>query len=171
MNCCRCGSGPHGTRPFTGVTLYLSDAAVDEAEALPSRHRGGRLRSTPPAESGCRVPYTRLPFQRQVALLRQLSTLSIPILMTAGHTDANVGVRLRDAIPVRRRGGVHIIPSTMTLDGSSALVDSTDALVSATPGRSTRGGPQALDLRIQDVPQPDGRLRRLWRDSGQDVGI
>jgi ADP-heptose:LPS heptosyltransferase len=130
--------------PFAGVTIHLSDAAVDEAECF-IRDTGidrsaPLLLLNPDAAS----PYTRLPFQRQVALLRQLSTLAIPILMSAGHSEANIGVRLKDALPVEQQRGIHIVPSTMPLDAWSALVDCTDVLVSADTGPLHLGAARKL---------------------------
>jgi hypothetical protein len=120
--------------PFTGVTLHLSDPAVDEAECF--IRDTGIDRSAPLLllNADAASPYTRLPFQSQVGLLRQLSTLSIPILMTGGHSEANVGVRLKDALPAEQQRGIHIIPPTMPLDAWSALVDCTDVLVSPDTG-------------------------------------
>ncbi|MCX6538349.1 MAG: glycosyltransferase family 9 protein [Acidobacteria bacterium] len=120
--------------PFTGVTLHLSDAAVDEAECfirdIGIARNSPVLFLNPDAAS----PYTRLPFERQVELLSQLSTLTIPILLAAGHSEANVGVRLKDALPVEQQRGIHVIPPTMPLDAWSALVDCSDAFVSADTG-------------------------------------
>ena len=79
-------------------------------------------------------PYTRVPFNEQVELLRQLSALAVPVLVAAGHTEANVGVRLRDALPAAQQRGLHIIPATMPLDAWSALIDRADAFVSADTG-------------------------------------
>jgi heptosyltransferase-2 len=120
--------------PFTGVTIQLSDAAVDEAERF---IRDANIPGDAPLlllNPDAASPYTRLPFEGQAALLRQLSALSIPILVGAGHTEANLGVRLKDAVPGAKRGGIHIVPSSMSLDGWSALIDFTDAFVSADTG-------------------------------------
>ena len=135
---------PRRKEPFTGVAIRLSDAAVDEAERFihGAGVAGGRplLLLNPDAAS----PYTRPPFEAQVELLSQLSALSVPMLVGIGHSDANIGVRLRDALPVDQQRGIHIVPSSMSLDGWSALIDFTDVFISADTGPLHLGAARKL---------------------------
>jgi len=122
------------SEPLTGVAIRLSDAAVDEAARF-IRDAGiatnaPRVLLNPDAAS----PYTRLPFEGHVELLSRLSALSVPILVAAGHTEANIGVRLKDALPAAQQRDIHVVPSTMSLDGWSALIDFADAFISADTG-------------------------------------
>jgi ADP-heptose:LPS heptosyltransferase len=125
---------PRRDVPFTGVPIHLSDAAVDQAEDF---LRDAGISGNAPLvmlNPDAASPYTRVPFDEQVELLRQLSALAVPVLVAAGHSEANVGVRLRDALPAAQQRGLHIIPATMPLDAWSALIDRADAFVSADTG-------------------------------------
>jgi ADP-heptose:LPS heptosyltransferase len=125
---------PRRTAAFGGVPLSLAENAVEEAEhflkinGLPD----GRpiLFFNPDTASR----FTRLPFSQQMELLSCLTDLSRPILVGAGHDEKNIGVRLKDSLPPQRRREIRIIPTTLSLEAYSALIDFASAFISGDTG-------------------------------------
>ena len=115
-----------------GVTVGLSDAAVEEAEKFVEGFAPGRrlvLMNTDTAS-----PYTRLPFQYQVDLTARLLRDGAAVLMGAGHNEPGLGERLLATVPVEFKGFAKVIPAQMSLDAFSALGDLCDLFVSGDTG-------------------------------------
>jgi ADP-heptose:LPS heptosyltransferase len=125
---------PRRAGAFTGVPLNLAEDAAEEAERFLKANDlfdgSPFLLYNPDAAS----PFSRLPFSQQVELLSRLTDLSRPILVGAGHSEKNIGVRLRDALPPERRREIRIIPPTLRLEAYSVLIDCASAFISGDTG-------------------------------------
>ncbi len=128
---------PARARRFPGIRVILSDAAIEGA-----RHLAAQARLAPGAPLAIynpdgASPFTRLPFDRQHALLRRIARdapAGTTILVGAGHTDEGVGQRLVDALPPSHRARVRVLPLRLPLDAFAALLDLADVFVSGDTG-------------------------------------
>jgi ADP-heptose:LPS heptosyltransferase len=119
---------------FKGVRVSFSDAAADRARQFAA---AAGLSPGVPAifyNPDGASPYTRLPFEKQADLLGRLTRREFPVLLGAGHTEANIGERLRQALPPAQRAQVKIIPPELPLDVYVALSDACDVFVSGDTG-------------------------------------
>jgi heptosyltransferase-2 len=119
---------------FPGLRLTIDDAAFDEARRFASEAnlRPGEplLMFNPDAAS----PYTRMPFDRQAALLGSLARMNQTILVGAGHTQAGIGQRLVSSLEPRLRSLTRIVPKTLSLSGYAALTDLCDVFITGDTG-------------------------------------
>jgi ADP-heptose:LPS heptosyltransferase len=119
---------------FAGVRVTLSDDAVKQARQVLS-HQSVPARTpvilfNPDASS----PFTCIPFRMQVSLLRQLAELPCFILIGAGHTFRNIGVRLIDTLGPASWHNLALVPASLSFDGYAALIDRADAFITADTG-------------------------------------
>ena len=122
------------TLPFNGIPVILSDQAVAEAQAL--------LQSVPRSAEQPIVflnpdtasPYTRIPFEQQLALLKGLAQLKYRILLGSAFTAKGIEQQLIDALKPSDREYVSIVPTSLSLDGYAALIDFTDVFISGDTG-------------------------------------
>jgi len=119
---------------FKGVRVSFSDAAADRARQFAA---AAGLSPGVPAifyNPDGASPYTRLPFDKQADLLGRLTRRKFPVLLGAGHTETNIGVRLKETLPLPQRAQVKIIPPELPLDVYVALADACDVFVSGDTG-------------------------------------
>ncbi|MBI1860706.1 MAG: glycosyltransferase family 9 protein [Deltaproteobacteria bacterium] len=119
-------------KPLVGLTVMLSDQALSESEKFVEGFDKGRkvVMFNPDTAS----PYTRMPFADQVALIRRFADRGVYLLVGEGHTDKGIGWRLMETLPVALRAGVKLIPSSVSLDTYSALIDKSDVFVTGDTG-------------------------------------
>lgn len=123
---------PKRKTPQRGVTVGLTDAAIDEAEKFVEGFAPGRrlvLFNTDTAS-----PYTRLPFAYQVDLTARLLEQGAALLMGAGHNEAGLGERILATVPEKYRPFAKLIPAPMPLDTFAALGDRCDLFLSGDTG-------------------------------------
>jgi len=120
--------------PVRGARIFLDDDAVDSADAfvdsVPSDRNAPWVLLNPDGAS----PYTRPPEAMLSLLLRRLLEGGACVLVGEGHTDAGVGVRLRDALPPAERGRTRLVPASLPAPAYAALLDRMDAFVSGDTG-------------------------------------
>lgn len=119
---------------FTGVSVALSDQAIEEAESF-LRNSDVRKDETiiflnPDAAS----IYTRVPCTHQVAILTGLTPLNVRILLGSGFTEKNIERRLLSALPFGQRAKITCLPTSLSLGGYAALCDIADVFISADTG-------------------------------------
>lgn len=119
---------------FKGVRLSFSDATADCARKFAAD--AGLLPGVPAIfyNPDGASPYTRPPFDIQADLLGRLTRRAFPVLLGAGHTEADIGERLRQALPPAQRAQVKIIPRELPLEVYVALIDACDVFVSGDTG-------------------------------------
>jgi ADP-heptose:LPS heptosyltransferase len=125
---------PIRQEPFKGVTLTLSDSAIEQARNfLKSNNlfKGDPLIFYNPDTSS---PFTRVPFELQVSLIKRLAQLPYRILLGAGHTAKNIGLSLLSPLSLPQRKKITIIPPSTPLDCYVALIDFSDLCITGDTG-------------------------------------
>ena len=125
---------PVRTEPFRGVRLTFADSAIDKALRFAA---DAGLSSDEPVvlfNPDGASPFSRMPFEKQAVLLDRLARMKALILLGEGHTEAGIGNRLKDSLPVLLRTKVRMIPADLTLEVYSALIDFCDVFVSGDTG-------------------------------------
>src|SRR5574342_488614 len=61
-------------------------------------------------------PFSRLPFQLQGSLIKQLAQLPVHLLLGAGHSEKGIEIKLLNLLPASERRKVVITPPSMPLD-------------------------------------------------------
>lgn len=125
---------PTRKQPFKGVSLVLSDRAIEEARFFlktKNLFKGEPLIFYNPDTSS---PFTRIPFELQVSLIKRLAQLPYRILLGAGHTAKNIELSLLSILPPSQRNKITIIPPSMPLDCYAALIDFADLFITGDTG-------------------------------------
>jgi len=119
---------------FKGVNLTLSDAAIKQAQTIlvsKDLPRGNPLiLYNPDAASR----FSRIPFELQGSIIKQLAQLPYVILLGAGHTAKNIELMLQNLLPPSQRSKVIIIPPSVPLDCYAALIDFSDVFITGDTG-------------------------------------
>jgi len=119
---------------FKGVGLAFPDLAVEGALDFVSKV--GLSASEPVIlfnpDGASR--FTRIPFEKQSALIARLSQLEATLLLGEGHTEAGIGERLKTSLPAALRSRVKIVPADLSLEIYSALLDFCDVFISGDTG-------------------------------------
>jgi ADP-heptose:LPS heptosyltransferase len=125
---------PQRERPFRGVNITVQDSALQRARDFLAYHEIRRdvpiVFYNPDASS----PFTRIPYEQQEALLHGIVATGAVMLVGAGYTFKDIGMRLVAGLPPAVRRQVVIVPSLMPLDALAALIDFCDMFVSADTG-------------------------------------
>lgn len=119
---------------FKGVGLAFSDSAVEGARRFASQ---AGLSANEPVillNPDAASPFTRVPFDKQSALLNCLVRLEARLLLGEGHTEAGIGERLKRSLPLPLRSKVNIVPPDLNLETYSALLDFCDLFISGDTG-------------------------------------
>lgn len=146
---------PARERPFLGVRTTHEEGAIGEARRFArdaGLTEGGPVVMHNPDSAS---PYTLVPFDDQVALVRALLEGTAPacrVAVGAGHTAAGIGERLLAALPEGLRTRTRLVPPTLPLPAYSALIDQADVFISGDTGplhlaaarRYPRSGPHAF---------------------------
>ncbi|MGC8594415.1 MAG: glycosyltransferase family 9 protein [Candidatus Kryptoniota bacterium] len=107
---------------FQGARKFLHSIGIDEEELL--------IMYNPDASTR----YTQIPFPLQIEILRELSKLSVPILLGAGHSDPNVEKRLLEFLCESERENFFVVPASIPLDVYSVLIDFSAVYISGDAG-------------------------------------
>lgn len=142
---------PVREQPFRGVRATHDDRAI--WEAMRFAHAAGLTEGGPVVmhNPDSASPFTLVPFDDQVALMRALLEGTAPacrLAVGAGHTVAGIGERLIAALPDALRDRTSLVPTNLPLPTYSALIDHADVFISGDTGplhlaaarRYARGG-------------------------------
>jgi hypothetical protein len=119
---------------FRGVSLSVSDSAIDEARRFVSE---AGLRTDLPLilfNPDAASIFTLMPFKQQAQLLERLVRLRAVILVGEGITETGLGERLKASLPSQLMSRVTIVPSELSLEAYAALIDLCDVFISADTG-------------------------------------
>ena len=121
------------TIPYKGASLILSDPAIEEAKAFLKEsgvNSSPILFFNPDTASA----YTRIPFDDQVDLLKRLCQLPGKILLGSAFTAKGIEKQLLEKLSSEEKAKITVVPTSLTLDGYSALIDFTDVFISGDTG-------------------------------------
>ncbi|MGE5344046.1 MAG: glycosyltransferase family 9 protein [Candidatus Omnitrophota bacterium] len=127
-------ASPVREESFQGIRLALADSAVEYAFRFLSEARVSFDRPVILYNPDTASPYTRMPFDKQVQLLRLLVRLPITLLLGTGHNDATIGERLKASLPASAHRKVILLPPGFPLESYAALTDFCDVFVSGDTG-------------------------------------
>jgi heptosyltransferase-2 len=125
---------PPPRKLFEGVNITISDRAIKQARNfLTSKSLLWQnpliLYNTDAASR-----FSRIPFQLQGSIIKQLAQLPALILLGAGHTERGIEIKLLNLLPASKRSKVVIIPPSMPLDSYAALIDFADVFITGDTG-------------------------------------
>jgi ADP-heptose:LPS heptosyltransferase len=119
---------------FSGVPVTLSDAAVDQSFRFAVECGLSPMEPVVFFNPDGAFRFTRIPFDKQAALLNRIVGMQTSVLLGEGHTDAGIGLRLKESLPLPARARVHIVPAALPLEAYAALIDHADVFVSGDTG-------------------------------------
>ncbi len=140
-----------GTR-FDGVRVYLSDEAVEEAGSYLISRGVSQEQPLVMLNPDASARFTRIPFDLQLDLLKNLADFECTILLGAGHVDRFIEHELMYALPPNKRRKVVVIPRSTKLDVYAALIDFSNVYISGDTG-----------------PLHLAAARKFLRDSGRSL--
>jgi hypothetical protein len=119
---------------LSGVRTTYSDSTIEQAlknaANLGIHHETRVVMINPDTAS----EFTLLPFEQQAELLHRISQMDAKILLGAGHTVKGLGQKLINSLPRSFQERIKIIPPELPLEVYSALIDSSDILVTGDTG-------------------------------------
>lgn len=125
------GRQPARSGPLKGVPLMLSDEAFAEAEAfLQGKQKGPLLFMNPDTASR----FTRVPFQKQVELLKLLARLPGKTLLGTAFVEKGIEEKLLGRLEPVERDKMIFVPPSLSLEGYAALIDFADVFISGDTG-------------------------------------
>jgi ADP-heptose:LPS heptosyltransferase len=125
---------PTRQEPFKGVTLTLSDTAIEHARNFLKNNnlfKGDPLIFYNPDTSS---PFTRVSLELQVSIIKKLAQLPYRIVLGAGHTAKYIELSLLKPLSFPQRHKITIIPPSMPLDSYAALIDFSDLFITGDTG-------------------------------------
>lgn len=125
---------PKRKGPLKGVPMTLSDRAVAEAQAFLKEQKvpaGAPLLFMNPDTAS---RFTRVPFDDQVELLKRLAQTPAHILLGTDFTTRDLEARLLEKLTPEERAKVTQVPTSLSLDGYTALIDFADVFISGDTG-------------------------------------
>jgi hypothetical protein len=127
-------SRPLRPEAFPGLPVRVGDAAVEDARrfvaeaGLPAGFPIVML--NPDAAS----PFTRVPDEILSGLLALIVRLDVVLLVGAGHTEAGIGERIVASLPSSLRSKARLVPTRLSLEAYTALIDLCDVFVTGDTG-------------------------------------
>ena len=127
-------TSPPNQKVYRGVPLTLADRAIGEAKAfltesgVPSNTR--LIFLNPDTAS----PYTHIPLEYQVELLRRLASMPGHILLGSGFTFKGIEKQLLEKLTPEEKAKVTVVPTSLAIDAYSALIDFMDVFISGDTG-------------------------------------
>lgn len=121
-------------RPFEGPDVFVPPEAVREARDFFAKHAVKGLGPVVFLDPDTASPYTRVPPTFQAELLEGLVKFPCFILLGEGHTEKGIGEKLLWTLPLWQRERVALVPSTLSLEAYTALIDWSDVFISGDTG-------------------------------------
>jgi ADP-heptose:LPS heptosyltransferase len=125
---------PPRTQLLAGVPITLADQAFEEARAfLREKNIDPNLPLLFMNPDTASV-FTRVPFEKQVELLKRLARMGPPVLLGTAFAMKGIEEKLIERLDAEEKAKVIFVPTSMTLDGYNALIDSADVFISGDTG-------------------------------------
>jgi ADP-heptose:LPS heptosyltransferase len=125
---------PRRKGPLKGVTMTLSDKAIEEARALLKESQVPTQEPVLFLNPDTASNFTRVPFDDQVDLLKRLVQMPGRILLGTAFVERGIEARLIERLEPNEREKVAIVPTSLSLDGYTALIDFSDVFISGDTG-------------------------------------
>jgi hypothetical protein len=125
---------PQRKEPLKGVTMTLSDKAIEEARSFLNENQ---IRIQEPIlfmNPDTASPFTRVPFDDQLDLLKRFAQMASQILLGTAFVAKGIEGQLMEKLEPEVRSKITVVPTSMSLDGYTALVDFADVFVSGDTG-------------------------------------
>lgn len=125
---------PDFGQSFKGAEVYLSEEALDEAKSFLIGHGISQDDAVVLFNPDASAKFTRMPFDFQLNLLRQLCDMKCFVLLGAGHVEKLIEHELVFSLSPEHRRKITIIPPSTDLDVYTALVDFSDVFITGDTG-------------------------------------
>ena len=125
---------PKRTEPLKGVPMTLSDKAIAEAQEFLKVNQVPTNQPILFINPDTASNYTRIPFDDQVVMLKRLAQIPGRILLGTDFTTKTLEQRLLEKLSPEERDKVVYVPTTLSLDGYTALIDFADVFISGDTG-------------------------------------
>jgi ADP-heptose:LPS heptosyltransferase len=122
------------TKPFKGVRLTLSDKAIEEAQNFLKDKKIPMDEPVYFLNPDTASDFTRVPFEKQVELLKLLAQLPGHILFGTAFTIRGLEEKVLAKLSRAEVDKITLVPTSVTLDGYSALIDFADVFISGDTG-------------------------------------
>lgn len=123
-------------RPYDvrGAQVFLGDEAVDEADGFLASVPGYRQQPLVLLNPDASSRFTRLPEAMLAALLERMVDGGAFVLVGEGHTEAGVGIRIRESLAPALQRRTLLVPAALSAPAFAALLDRMDVFVSGDTG-------------------------------------
>lgn len=125
---------PDFGRKFKGAGIYLSDDALEAAKSFLISHEISPEDPIVLFNPDASAKFTRMPFDFQLNLLKQLCGMRCSVLLGAGHVEKLIEHELMFSLSPEHRRKVTIVPPSTDLDVYAALIDFADVFISGDTG-------------------------------------
>ncbi len=119
---------------YKGAAIMLSNEAATEAKSFLEENKVPRNSPLFFLNPDAASPYNRIPFENQVELLKGLLAMKGHVILGSGFTAREIEKQLLERLGDVEKTGVTVVPTSMSLDGYAALIDSADLFISADTG-------------------------------------
>jgi len=119
---------------FKGAKIFISEMAVLEAKEFLIKHNLNSNKPLIMLNPDASAVYTRIPFDFQINLLKELSYLQYDILIGAGHVEKNIEKRIIERLSLDSEQKIVLIPPSLELDTYAALIDFADVFITGDTG-------------------------------------
>jgi len=121
-------------KAFRGVEVYLSDNAFKEANTFLKANGISEDKPIVFLNPDTASIFTRIPFEKQLELLRRLAQMPVQILVGSAYTFKGTEKQLVEGLGAEERSKVTIVPTTLSLDAYNALIDLVDVFITGDTG-------------------------------------
>ena len=125
---------PKRTAPFPGVPLTLSDQSITQAQDFLKSIGAPQGKPILFLNPDTASPYTRIPFDYQLEILKRFVATGGLVLLGAAFTAKDIEKKLLEALSAEERAKVFIVPTHMPIDAYCSLIDFTDVFLSGDTG-------------------------------------
>jgi hypothetical protein len=119
---------------FKGVPLTLSDKAVQEARDFLAASKVPTDRPLVFFNPDTASSFTRIPFEKQLEFLKLLAGAKVHLLLGSAFTAKDIEAELTGRMTQEEKAKVTVVPTSLSIDGYSALIDFTDVFISGDTG-------------------------------------
>jgi heptosyltransferase-2/heptosyltransferase-3 len=119
---------------FPGVPVTLSDEAFEKAKALLKELSVPEGKSLVFLNPDTASPYTLIPFEYQLDLLKRLLEKDVAVLFGTAFVHKDIEKKLLENLSMEEKKKCVVIPTTLPIDAYAALVDFAEVFISGDTG-------------------------------------
>ncbi len=125
---------PDFGRKFKGAEVYISDEALNQGKKFLADHGVSKDDPVVLFNPDASAKFTRMPFEFQLSLLKQLCGMNCSVLLGAGHVEKLIEHELMFSLPPEHRRKITLVPPSTGLDVYTALIDFSDVYITGDTG-------------------------------------